>query len=505
MLKKSKSLKFLLTWIILLIICVLVRLPHFLSTNFNFDDDEAIIGIMAQDLLSGQGVGYYFYGQNYGVSFFEMLSVAVSMKILGSTIWALRIGGLILYSLGLTFLFKSLNQQKLTKVMCIALVVLLCAFPTWYLWGSLVRGGYVTAFASASAVFYLTHKENRSFWVSPLFGFLVYLTYDAHSFLVLPLLPFLLIWWLKRQHKIVDAVVIASTAFGLFLLAQHFFTSVEASNMIPLDLAGASWKNLSLHLAHWDHSFSGFYYFFAYLEPPFYWLLGIYSFAILFGSTILYLSIQHFKENWIFVVSSVFSLVLGLVILATVPGETPRYMIGIFTTLLFFLLQMIIRHNSRLITLSTAMLAAIALVGVTSGSKMPRHWIEGVNFVQSLEETYKYAKKENVKAVFALDHQFAWNYLYGDDIPATNLCWKNRTMEFSNKVKKQFYADSSKVMLFGMPNYTYGVEESANFENDTILITKELFILRKVRQNHLDSGRVVYPCYETEESRKIPN
>ena len=72
------------SFLLIFLVCILVRLPHFLSKDFFFDGDEAMIGIMAQDFLSGKGLSLYFYGQNYGFSSLEVLSTSLFIKLIGN-------------------------------------------------------------------------------------------------------------------------------------------------------------------------------------------------------------------------------------------------------------------------------------------------------------------------------------------------------------------------------------------------------------------------------------
>lgn len=454
-------------------------------------------------MLSGQGISYYFYGQNYGLSIFESLAVAGCIPFFGNTFWSLKFGALLIFTLGLTFLYKSIKDKSSSRMLNIFLMLLLSTFPTWYLWGSMSRGGYVTAFAAACIIYYLSQKQNTRTWVTIALAILLFITYDAHSFLILPVLPFLMIWWLKKEDKIKSGILFGSITLGLMLFIPWAMSQSQLSDRIPLEFANLSWKNLSLHLSSWDHGFSGYFYFFADIEPPKYWLIGLFSVAILFLLSIVYLSYRGFKTHWKLILFCVLSFGLGLVVLSTIDKNTPRYMIGIYTIFLFLFVFLVTHVKSKLKLIIVSVLIAFSIIGVTAGSKISRHWIEGENFAESMNTTYEYAKKNKIKAVFSLNHQFTWNYLYGDEIPATNLCWRNRTNEFSEKVKNQFNSVPSSVMLIGMPNYSFGVEKTEGFEFDTTGISQSTYILRNVKEAHLINGRKNYPCYEIDQPEQF--
>lgn len=56
-------------WLFAFGLVVLARLPYLLSEHVFFDGDEAMLGIMGRDLITGRNIPFYFYGQQYGFSF----------------------------------------------------------------------------------------------------------------------------------------------------------------------------------------------------------------------------------------------------------------------------------------------------------------------------------------------------------------------------------------------------------------------------------------------------
>jgi len=177
----NRKLLFLALWLIVFGLCIVVRLPHFLSHNFFFDGDEAVIGIMARDFINGRSFPVYFYGQNYGLSFFETLPTAFFMKFFGSSIWALRLGSLVLYSLGITFIWQCFIDNNTSRKISYILIGIMILFPTWYLWGAMVRGGYLTAFTSICLLYYITQSMGVNLIRTLLTGVISLIAFESNQ------------------------------------------------------------------------------------------------------------------------------------------------------------------------------------------------------------------------------------------------------------------------------------------------------------------------------------
>lgn len=489
--------RFIFQWGTILGLCILVRLPHFLTHHFYFDEDEALIGIMAQDLLSGDAFPYYFYGQNYGLSIFETVSVAGCIKIFGSGIWALRIGGLLIFSLGVTFIYRTFKARELSGLFTCSVVFLVLAFPTWYLWGAMVRGGYVTAFAASCVIFFITQRKESKNYDAWLLGLMMYIAYEGHGLVLLPILPLVLDWWLKREGKWKSALIIPAVALTSLYGMRHLFVIDGKSEAPPISWAGMKWENFTEHMEGWINGFSGFYFYGVNFDPPFYWNVGLYIlFIVMIVAIVVGIWRATLKQKMI-ATFVLLAIGIDLLLLAQIQEYAPRYFIGIFTGILFLLLYLFVNVEFRIKRILTAALAVTAFIGITTGSKMRRHWYEGKNFADGLEQVYTYAKNQkNVKAVIALDNQYAWNYMFGDDIPATNLCWENRTRQFSDRVKEVFEKDPDGIMMTGFYGISMGIEELEGFKEESIHPVPEFFVFRRVTRAHIEKGRERFYCMD---------
>ncbi|MDX5428811.1 MAG: hypothetical protein LPK79_12000 [Bacteroidota bacterium] len=161
------------SWIILLFILSVGFISRivFVNTNvFFFDSDEAIVGLMGIDYLKGN-FPIYFYGQTYGLAFFEALLVSGGIALFGTTMMAIKIPMLVLWLTGVYFLSRSVHElcdKKLWFTLLFAALIILS--PTWLVWSMKARGGYLTSFFFSSLLIWLAiHYRDRIKFIGWLF------------------------------------------------------------------------------------------------------------------------------------------------------------------------------------------------------------------------------------------------------------------------------------------------------------------------------------------------
>ena len=98
-----------------------------LQWKINFDGDEAIIGLMAQHVLTGQ-VPTYFYAQNY-LGSAEAIMSAGFFRLWGVSVPALRASAILLY--GVFILLCGLLVRRLWNTQTALIALLVLAFPGW--------------------------------------------------------------------------------------------------------------------------------------------------------------------------------------------------------------------------------------------------------------------------------------------------------------------------------------------------------------------------------------
>lgn len=492
---EKSVLKFLLWWGFIFLLSILVRLPHFLSKNFWFDGDEAIIGIMAQDLLAGNSFPFYFSGQNYGLSTFEVFSTGIFELILGPGIWALRLGGLLLFSLGVTFVLRTIQSDQLPRWLFAAILLLLVTFPTWYLWGSMVRGGYVTAFLFVCIIFYCLFRMKPSTVQLVLIGICSGIAFESH---VLILLPFstLIAWWLLQQERILVKSVAILTGFILTITLFRWFGYLDAANWggtQPTWGWNSQIENLQLQMHGLVAGFSSFSHFEMNIPRPFWWDILLKLFLIVSG---IYL-IWHFfysksveRKQYLLIFLSISAY---LILISTIGTASPRYWIGLFTGLLFWLIVAICKDRTATISILTvSVLCMISFAGIFSGSKMKQHWYDaGVNEIQAFEGFHKTVRETGAKAIFITDNfvQYQWNYLYGKEIPASMFRTKGERIErFCRRVNEIYKENPDDAIIGGLWGVFFTMDTIQGFNDDRLQVETKYFINPNARDEFVQQG-----------------
>lgn len=134
--------------LLLVVACVVTRLPQLASPNLLLDGDEATLGLMARALVDGRELPVFFWGQRYGFSLIEAAAGALAFTVAGTSATALKLA---LWTTGVVALRAALAPSVGSRRATVfALVVV--TMPAWAVWSMKARGGYLTAFtASASA------------------------------------------------------------------------------------------------------------------------------------------------------------------------------------------------------------------------------------------------------------------------------------------------------------------------------------------------------------------
>jgi hypothetical protein len=188
-----------------LLLLVAVRLPQLTSDLLLMDHDEAVIGVMARLITNGEHIPIFMVGQRYGFSLFEAGMTALSTSFLGPTPLAIKTAMLSLWCIGAIFFIMSLREFFGARIAA-TVAPLIAVAPGWAVWSMKARGGYITAFVCSSIALWLVARLRQNQRVSAgmfiLLGACTALTYLAHRFFFLALLPFfLLLKGARRTHS----------------------------------------------------------------------------------------------------------------------------------------------------------------------------------------------------------------------------------------------------------------------------------------------------------------
>ncbi|MFT5582264.1 MAG: hypothetical protein ACI9G9_001529 [Psychromonas sp.] len=473
-------------------LAILVRLPHLLSDNLFFDGDEAVIGVMANDLLLGKGIPLYFYGQNYGLSIVEVSSVGFWIMLIGKGIWALRLGGLLVFSGACTFLFFGLLKRNLSKSWAFYATFLLIIFPSWLLWGAMVRGGYVTGLLSICALFYLLSDLRTNFFRLLAISFFFALAYESHLPLLIPILPFLLRDAILQKFPIWRIILALAMAAGIVFLFKW------------LNVNGDLWHEPAL-ISNWYEvyimfkeqiknvlpNYGDFFFFTMNFNLPT-WCKPVLSLSLI---SLLLLGLMggiRTKKKRIWYFLSILAMLSMFVLFSFVPNYSPRYMISIFTGFLFLLF--FLWNEISVLKKGKALLfffGFVSFIFTFAGSKMKRDWYDtSLNCMTAFEELHTEVTRLDKKAVFITDVsiQWQWNYLYGHEIPATAFRQTERTNEFAQKTIQIYKRNPEKTAIIGLWGMFFGIDEIPGFNDRRYQVNAKYFVMPEVLPTFFEKG-----------------
>lgn len=211
--------------LLLTLLGTLLRLDVLVANNFVIDSDEAIVGIMARDILAGKGIPTFYYGQHYMGSL-EALITAGMFQIFGDSAIVLKIVPL-LFSLALIWLVYALAFNAGGKT-CARFASLLCAFPASALviWSSMARGGFIEIVVIGASAFLLlqywlkSRRENLKLVLG--IGLLLGLGWWVNNQILYFMIPTALVMlgkilWLRDSDALGKLITLTKTVFtGLF-------------------------------------------------------------------------------------------------------------------------------------------------------------------------------------------------------------------------------------------------------------------------------------------------
>ncbi len=100
------------------------------------DGDEAVLGLMAKHFFEGKEIPVFFYGQNYGFSFVEVLFISLAYVIGGFSAVSVKVSMLFLWLAGVIFYYLALDQLAIKKGWngTVYIVLLFLFSPAWAVW-----------------------------------------------------------------------------------------------------------------------------------------------------------------------------------------------------------------------------------------------------------------------------------------------------------------------------------------------------------------------------------
>jgi len=398
---------------LIVVLCVLSRLPQLLSQHLMLDGDECVVGLMAKHLHDGVGVPFYFYGQSFAFSFVEVALIAASFALLGIHAVAVKLAMLLLWTLGVVFFYLTLRRIGSThQRMPLLITLLFICSAAWATWSMKARGGYLTAFACSSlAMFLLFDRRAPQKWAPCLVGgFLLWVICESQALWFPGLVPIVVyrLWPpapLRSWFLVVAGGLLALT--GFWFLKQGLGPS-SSGTMLYVDHL---WNRLTMIPANMVLHLSGNYYLREALEPNLPASLSAVALTVtiffMLGAS-LWLLIERAKVDALQYVFSL-SVLLTLFCPVVAPIPAPRFLLpltGVALLLLFVIAdRMPIRAARYFLLISLLVLGASAVLSL-------RHHSFDRNREQELDQLIDCLAANEVGHAFVTDPLFQWQLAF---------------------------------------------------------------------------------------------
>ncbi len=472
-----------------LLIVILTRLPYLTGPHLYFDGDEAIIGIMAQDLLQGKNIPVYFYGQQYGFSFFEVLSTAIGILVFGNTVLALKTGGMIVFSIGIFFLLRICIKKNITFWVSLCIVFAISCFPTWLLWATKPRGGYVTAFACVSAMMYILQFNKANF--RSVIPVCICAAIAIHSqILILMPVSFYILVWLVSEKKI----FLIFYTLSVFLLAVVVFK-------LPAYLNTPFWNpplNTTLHFKHLSEIYkdlipiinSSYFYDVIFYPNTFLVYISIIYFIIpLF--IFIYILIGKSKKRLRLLLYLLLGTLLSLISIGMMHGGISRYTLGFFTGLMLMIFVIVFIYVELKEKWYRQILLMLVLVGTGCSygiRSVPAFWQEQKkNDMVLYNGLLNKLNEHNISHVFVMDLMMQWMLSFSG-VSARSTSHEERIDRFLLNVDKCNDQSGCKTALVGLVGYFQYNDSTGNWDRNKVIVNDRFFFYPNPKPQHLQAA-----------------
>lgn len=483
---------FLIEWLFAFVLVILARLPYLLSDHVFFDGDEAMLGIMGRDLITGRNIPFYFYGQQYGFSFFEALSAGLFILFLGSTVWSLKLGGILLFSLGIQRLLKVLRTYHVSILTFILIAFVLVAFPTWVVWGTKLRGGYITAFVGVCFLLeqlMLHEKWNIRNWA--VVSMVSAITVVSQPFFILPVSLLVFQRFLSaNKQQIVIALAVGASSLGLLralaVLNPNYWNP-------PLDLA-FNFNKLSNHLTeNLISNFTGYFAFWDNYKVPNMVVLGAAGFLALSAIWLLIATLRSTKHKNQQKLLLVAGTAISTFALPLFVHDGGRYLLPFFSGILWLLVMLSLNDRGSILF---PLLLSITLIPTFNYSSYTSYWLEAKEpDMKRLNELMATLKKRNLRHGFVSEWQLMWqlNYLGNDEMAFRYQTIAERVPRFVHEANDCYANPECSSVLVGGLWPLLGMETVPGWNDSIEKINARYYIMENPDTVFLKKGRFELP------------
>jgi hypothetical protein len=465
--------------LIIIVLSIASRFPILFSTDFMLDGDECIVGLMAKHFSEGKEIPFYFYGQTYGFSFIEVLTIRFFYAFFGISELAIRLSILCLWTTGIVFFFLSLRKLEPLKNKWIPLILtLLFIFsPTWYLWSMKARGGYITAFAfSFFVIYFIFHKKwNQSILKNLIVGFFLVVIYESQTLWLPGLLPIVFMHFIssRKIKNFISAMTGIAAGIIVFTIFKTGLTDFWTRKF--LNLSDFTFNRFAAVPQKLWQSFTGSYNY-AFVDSGISHKIFGFSVLILliigFGITIKLLLKR--KNNNKALIAFALSVFVYVVLIPATNDINLRYLLPLYGFLLYFLFVIINRiynaNSKKIIFIVTGFLI---LTGAVSSYKFKDFKSESK---QDLNLLLAELEKNEIKYTYCEGPLLQWQIMFysKEQIISRHFGTTDRYPEYIHKVDEAFFENNPRVALVGFFNENNILSECENaYENNTFFFCKK--------------------------------
>lgn len=466
----------------MLLVCVFSRIPQLSSGSILLDGDESVVALMAKHFGHDGEFPLYFWGQTYGFSFIEVLTISLFYKILGVSALAVQCAMLSLWSLAIICFYRLMRVLKPDTSFIVPFLICLVLIlnPAFAVWALKARGGYLSAFLLSQLFLYLLFRNKKQNSYLPIvLALLSLLIFESQSLWLAGLVPYLAYYILSKWSKRDSFLYIGSSILFYVLLKGYKSTLVSFWEPEIFPLSFRDWEGfLAIPkevLAH----FSGSYLYSSYVEPSIFaalssWIfLGLILVLLVLGIR----SVVKTKFRITLEMAALLSLPLAILYLIIIPGIHPRYLlplIGYVLLSLFILTQAVQQKSWFKITLIVYLpIGLIALLGFKKFS-----YDKPEPFYTLIE----YLEEEKIDALFSESGLLQWQVMFytNEEVKARYRSATDRYPAYVEAVNKTHQTNPSSCAIIGKTD-----DWNAPKEGDFETVASTYFLFRNPKDSLL--------------------
>lgn len=279
--------------VIVVLLSILSRLPQLISPELYCDGDECVVALMAEKMYKGKEIPLFFWGQRYGFSLIECVSILPFYMLFGYTTVAVKLGILSIWTVGTSLLFKVvyklLNEKLYPSMLLITGYIL---FPAWMLQSMKAWGGPVTSYMLSNLILYVLICKSyyQKWWFNLLIGISIALVYESQRLWLVGVLP-IWIYMLYDKKKLVWSILTLAVVACVCVLLWYYKQGIPQTHIMPVSIPetiGITLFRFGRFPQYLYGSLHGNYFFGSYGNPNFFNVLTAVVGCALFFAVLIY-------------------------------------------------------------------------------------------------------------------------------------------------------------------------------------------------------------------------